>query len=312
MKLKIILNPYSNRGGAGKQAERVQRLCQQAGLDFDLALTHRPGEAIDLARQARLDGFDVVAAAGGDGTVSEVVNGLVQATPPDQPVGSLAVFPLGSGNDFADMLGIPHRPEVCVQMIQQARTRQVDLGRAQITNADQSSMVRYFDNNMGLGFEAQVTVESRKIQRLRGFAIYLVAVLRSLRAYEQPHFQVAWTDEAGQEHQVAHRSLLVSLGNSRRTGGGFYITPDAEMDDGLLDIAIAQALTTPRILMLLPKVLRGAHRNDPAVRLVRCRTAQIRVSAPVPVHLDGEVVSEEAQGASVSLEPGRLTVLVPG
>jgi diacylglycerol kinase (ATP) len=308
-RVKVILNPYSNRGGAGLGADGLRAALAGAGLAGEVVLTTKSGEAIELARQAKLDGYDVIAAAGGDGTVNEVVNGIAQATPDGEIVGPLAVLPMGSGNDFSDMLGLPRALAQSIQAIQAGRTRDIDLCLATV-HAEGQEITRYFDNNMGAGFEAQVTVESRKITRLRGFAIYLWAVIRALRQYDQPHFHVAWTDETGQVHEVEQRSLLVTLGNSKRTGGGFFMTPDALMDDGLLDMGIASSLTTPRILALLPQVMAGTHRNHPAMRFVRCTSVCIATKAPVPVHTDGEILSVAASALSAQMLPGRLRVIV--
>lgn len=307
--VKVILNPYSNRGGAGQGMAALRSALAAADLSADVTPTSRPGEAIEMARQAKLDGYDLIAAAGGDGTVNEVVNGIAQATPAGQYVGPLAVLPMGSGNDFSDMIGMQRELAAGIQRIRDGQTRQIDLCLATI-HEEGREFSRYFDNNMGAGFEAQVTVESRKITRLRGFAIYLWAVIRALRQYDQPQFQVAWTDAEGKVHQVDQRSLLVTLGNSRRTGGGFFMTPDAVMDDGLLDMGIARSLSTPKILTLLPQVMAGSHRNHPAMRFVRCTSVCIATRSPVPVHTDGEIVSVAALALSATVEPGRLTVIV--
>ncbi|RLT45117.1 MAG: diacylglycerol kinase family lipid kinase [Chloroflexi bacterium] len=307
--IKIILNPYSNRGGAGQSVDALRAALSAADLAADIALTGKVGDGIELARQAKLEGYAVIAAAGGDGTVNEVVNGIAQATPAGERVGPLAVLPMGSGNDFSDMLDAPRDLAMAIRNIQTGRTRQIDLCLATI-HEEGRDITRYFDNNMGAGFEAQVTVESRKITKLRGFAIYLWAVIRALRAYDQPQFEVAWTDKTQTVHQVNQRSLLVTLGNSRRTGGGFYMTPDAVLDDGLLDMGIARSLTTPRILALLPQVMAGSHRNHPAMRFVRCSSVCITTQAPVPVHTDGEIVSVAARAMSATVQPGRLTVIV--
>lgn len=308
-RVKVILNPYSNRGGAGLAADGLRTAMKDAGLAGEVVLTTKSGEAIDLARQAKLEGYDIIAAAGGDGTVNEVVNGMAQATPEGAVVGPLAVLPMGSGNDFSDMVGLSREVARSIQTIQAGHTRDIDLCRATVI-AEGREIVRYFDNNMGAGFEAQVTVESRKITRLRGFAIYLWAVIRALRQYDQPHFHVAWTDESGQVHEVEQRSLLVTLGNSKRTGGGFFMTPDALMDDGLLDMGIARSLNTPRILALLPQVMAGTHRNHPAMRFVRCSSVCVATAAPVPVHTDGEILSVAASALSAEMLPGRLRVIV--
>ena len=308
-KVKVILNPYSNRGGAGRGLDRLRSTLAVADLAADVVLTDKMGDGMELARQAKLDGYDVIVAAGGDGTVNEVVNGIAQATPAGEKVGPLAVLPMGSGNDFSDMVGTPRDLAAGIRMIEKGRTQQIDLCLATI-HEEGRDITRYFDNNMGAGFEAQVTVESRKITRLRGFAIYLWAVIRALRAYDQPQFEVSWTDETQTIHLVKQRSLLVTLGNSRRTGGGFFMTPDALMDDGLLDMGIARSLTTPKILALLPQVMAGSHRNHPAMRFVRCSSVCVATQAPVPVHTDGEIVSVAARALSATVESGRLTVIV--
>jgi YegS/Rv2252/BmrU family lipid kinase len=280
-----------------------------ASLPFDLFETTRRGEAIEVAREARRSGYGIVAAAGGDGTINEVVNGLALAAEPGQPVGPLAILPVGTGNDFATMVGTPPKLDAAVQAIRRGRTRGVDLSHAQI-RTDEGLLSRYFDNNLGLGFEAQVTVESYKITQIRGFAVYLLAVLRALRSYQHPYLQICWSDIHGRTERIDQESLMLSLGNSRRTGGGFYVTPDAVMDDGELDLVVARGLTSLQILPLLPQVMMGAHRNHPAVRMARCSAISIVSSRPIPLHTDGEVITESARALSVTMEPKRLQVIV--
>ncbi len=308
--VKVILNPYAGRGRGGKVTGEIEAAFRRGNVPFEIAETSVPGEGISLARRARLDGYAIVAAAGGDGTVHEVVNGLAEATPEDEKVQGLAVLQAGSGNDFADMAGSARGIDAAVHAIREGNTRDVDLGLVEAFDGH-NTLRRYFDNNLGMGFEAQVTVESRKIKRLRGFVIYLWATLRALRAYDQPHFEVSWTDGAGSEHRVAKEMLLVSIGNSRRTGGAFYLTPDAEMDDGLLDLAFADALSQLGILNLLPRAMTrtGLH-GQKSVSFGRLRSARIAVRQPVPVHTDGEILSRNIERLSVEVQPGRLQVIV--
>ena len=308
--VKVILNPYAGRGRGGKVAGEIEAAFRRGNVPFEIAETSVPGEGISLARRARLDGYAIVAAAGGDGTVHEVVNGLAEATPEDEQVQGLAVLQAGSGNDFADMAGSARDIDAAVHAIREGNTRDVDLGLVEAFDGH-NTLRRYFDNNLGMGFEAQVTVESRTIKRLRGFTIYLWATLRALRAYDQPHFEVSWTDGAGHEHRVAKEMLLVSIGNSRRTGGAFYLTPDAEMDDGLLDLAFADALSQLGILNLLPRAMTrtGLH-GQKSVSFGRLRSARIAVRQPVPVHTDGEILSTNIERLSVEVQPGRLQVIV--
>lgn len=310
-KIKVILNPNAGRGAGHRLEPQIRQALAAHNVVYDLAHTTGPNHAIELARQAKLDGFDLVVAAGGDGTISEVVNGLALAAGANGPVGTLGVIPVGTGNDFADMAGIPRNLDAAVGVIQTGRTQLVDLGQIHI-QGDGKDELRTFNNNLGCGFEAQVTVESRKIKRLRGVAVYLTAVLKAMISYPQPHITASWTDEAGQKQQVEKQMLMISIGNSRRTGGGFYVTPDAVMDDGLYDMAIADGLPRRRIMVLLPKVMMGTHTGDAALTFVRA--TQIRIASPsaLPVHADGEMISYNADILDITIQPGRLEVLTPG
>jgi diacylglycerol kinase (ATP) len=308
-KIFVVLNPTSGRGGGARAVNGIRQAMRQAGLSFDLYETTRAAEAIDVTREARSHGYAIVAAAGGDGTINEVVNGLVQATPEGEVVGRLALLPVGSGNDFASMIGTPRNLAAAVQAIQTGRTRCVDLGHAQISTSN-GTLSRYFDNNVGIGFEAQVNMESRKITRLRGFMIYLMAVFKALRSFDYPELKIEWQDGNGALDQLAQRSLMVSIGNSRRTGGGFYVTPDALMDDGALDMVLVPALKTYQILLLLPRVMIGAHRNHPLLRFTRFASASVASDRAIPVHVDGELLTEDARTLSITLEPKRLEVIV--
>jgi len=308
--VKVILNPYAGRGLGRRVSGEIRAAFERGGVPYELVETTAAGEATALARGARVDGFAVVAAGGGgDGTIHEVVNGLAEATPEDEVVTGLALLPAGSGNDFADVVGIPHGYDEAVDAIRQGRTRRVDLGRVEAFDG-RNTVRRYFDNNLGVGFEAQVTVESGKIKRLRGFAIYLWAVLRALRAYEQPHFELGWTDGEDAAHQASKRMLLISVGNGSRVGGGFYLTPDAVMDDGLLDLTFVDALSRFRILRLLPRAMTttGLHGQKP-VRFGKLRSARITARQPVPVHADGEILSQAVEMLTVTVEPGRLQIV---
>ena len=193
---------------------------EAAELDFDLVETLHPGHGIELATQARRDGFAIIVAAGGDGTVSEVVNGLVQATPPHKSAGILGLLPLGSGNDLATMVGIPTGLEEAVQRLVDGETRVVDLGHASWCT-DHGTQSRYFDNNMGIGLEAAVTLESYNIRRLTGSALYLTAALRTLRGYVAPDISMACELADGEWWRRSGPTLMISIGNSPRAGGGF-------------------------------------------------------------------------------------------
>jgi diacylglycerol kinase (ATP) len=308
-RLHVILNPYAGRGLGGQLRPQILAAFGELGLNVELVASEGIGHAIELARAARTAGADTVVAAGGDGTVSEVVNGLAQATPTGEPVGRLGIIPIGSGNDFAATVGCPLELRRAVATIQTGAIRRVDLGGAAI-HTGAATIHRHFMNNLGIGFEAWVTLESYKIKWLRGLPLYIAAALRALRTYPTPTINVTWETVNGEVHRRTQPTLLISVGNGPRTGGGFYLTPDALFDDSQLDVGIAAAVSRLRILWLLPKAIFGKHTTDPAVTMLRCRTLQVKTDRPAPVHVDGEVLTAEAEQIEIAVEPGRLEVIV--
>ncbi len=293
-KAKVILNPYAGRWKGQRSMPAVEAALKEAGVDFDLVCTAGADHAIELAREASLEGYRPVVAAGGDGTIGEVVNGLVQAAG-NQVAGPLAIIPLGSANDFIQTLGTPADLKGACQLLRTGQVRTIDVGRVN---------ERYFVNDVGVGFEPQVTLESRKIKRLRGILIYLVAVLRAVRDPIQAHMTIEWDD--GQ--RVSKPILMVSVANGRCTGG-FWLTPHAELDDGELDFIFADALSRLQILRFLPEVMRRTHLDKDPVTYGRTRHIVITSDEPVPVVVDGEIMTTEAHRLVMDVLPGRMQVL---
>ncbi|TEU17479.1 MAG: diacylglycerol kinase family lipid kinase [Anaerolineales bacterium] len=291
---KIIVNPYAGRWKGRRSVPAVEVALKEAGVDFDLVCTAGPHHAIELAREAALEGYRPVVAAGGDGTIGEVVNGLVQAAG-DQVAGPMAIIPLGSANDFIQTLGTPADLKGACQLLRTGQVRTIDVGRVN---------ERCFINDVGVGFEPQVTLESRKIKRLRGKLIYLVAVLRAVRDPVQAHMTIEW--DGGR--QVSKPILMVSVANGRCTGG-FWLTPYAELDDGELDFIFADALSRLQILRFLPEVMRGTHLDKDPVTYGRTRHIVIASDDPLPVVVDGEIMTTEAHRLEIEVMPGRMQVL---
>jgi YegS/Rv2252/BmrU family lipid kinase len=307
--LQVILNPNAGSGAGARAKEPLVSALKAAGLHFELTETERRGHALELAMQMSAAGSKLIVAAGGDGTVNEVLNGLAQATPEGETIGQLAFYPIGTGNDFADMSGAIRGPEALAKRLVLGRTKFVDIGRGAFSSASRQ-VLRYFDNNVGLGFEAQVTVDSNRIKIVSGPVRYLMAVFHALRYYKSPHMEVHWRDADDEWQCRAHPAFMISMGNSRRTGGLFYVTPDAVMDDGLLDIAIVPHKSKLEVLRLLPKTFTGAHRNDPTIHFDRCVEVKVSSTRPVPVHLDGEVVMDDVSAAHVEILPRRLEIIL--
>lgn len=310
----VVFNPNARRGDAAGRIEQLKQALQQSGAVYDLVATEGPGHAKALARElASLPlgdrAYATLVVAGGDGTINEVVNGMAEAVPSGPIFPRLALFPVGTGNDLAHSLGCALDARGVARALARGRSRRIDLGRLQ-AHGPSGAISRYFANNCGIGLEAAVTIESNHIKRLRGSMLYLAAALRALRSYNTPQAEIVWETAAGESVTVTRRITLVTLGNSTRAGGGFYLTPDAQLDDGLFDGAIAKALSRPRILMLLPLALFGKHTGDPAVQMIRCKRLSLRSQEPLPIHVDGEVVITDALELLAEIEPARLELVI--
>ncbi len=294
-KVKVVLNSCGGRLNSQAKIALVEKAMQAAGLDYQLEPTDYPNHGLELARQAALDGWPVVVAAGGDGTINEVVNGLMQAAGDSEPA-TLGILPLGTGNDLADMLKLPGDIATACQRIAAGNTRPIDLG---IVNG------HYFANNSAVGLEPMVTVEHEKIRRLKGDIRYIVAALKAIANAKPWHMRLKW-DNGAFEGPL----MLVSVGNSPRTGGAFYMTPQAKMDDGLLDFVYAFGMSRWQLLRLLPKTLSGKHIHHPLVSYLKTTTLSITASPPTPVHADGEVIDQTATEIKYQIIPQKLRIIV--
>lgn len=292
----VVFNPQAGRGRGQQRAAEVQQALQAAGIHYESVVSEDRGHAIELARRAALAGWELIVAAGGDGTINEVVNGLMLAEA-EGARSRLGVMPIGSGNDLAGALGIPLDLRQAAARLAQGQTRRIDLGRIN---------GRWFDNNAGLGFEARINVEAHRITRLRGQPQYLLAVFRAMASYAMPVVDIYMDDG----ERLGKQILMLSVGNSRRNGGGFLVNPYAVLDDGLLDLCIVDAIPRLEILRLLPKAMKGTHDGEPAVELTRSTRLVVESADPLPVHADGEMLWEDAHRVEVVVEPARLDVVV--
>lgn len=300
MRVKVILNPTADHGRAFKLRDQIETGCRDFA-DVDLVLTEYAGHARELARDSLDSGYDVVVAAGGDGTVHETVNGLVQN---DRTEIKLGLIPLGSGNDFAFGLGLHADINTAIRHIFTGTPRIIDLARIKDDRGENEVVV----NAIGLGFDATVTIQSKTITRIHGFALYLLAALRTIALYYQtPHLRIQFDDES-----VDQEALMMSVGLGPRVGGGFRLTPHAVFDDGLLDSCTVEPINRPTILRLLPKAMRGTHITSPYVKMRRNRNIHIQSNIALPIHIDGEIFAyheDNVKLVTISTLPSALPVM---
>ena len=287
----VIFNPTAGKHRAGRRLEKVR---QDWGDRVRFLPTDHAGHAVELARQAALDGYRVVTAAGGDGTAHEVVNGLMQAGRPDV---HFALLPIGSANDYAYSLDL-HDAGLGV--------RRVDVGR--VRTADAGGRERFFACNLGLGFNGQVTRHARRIRRLQGIALYGLATLRALMYdFRHPDMEIMLDDGPAWQTPTLLFSALVG-----KREGGFVLAPRAAVDDGWLDYVHAGALSRGAVLRFLPRLaLFGPPAEYPQVSQGRCRNVVLRSSEPLIVHTDGEFFCLPEDGVrelKIDLFPGALSV----
>jgi YegS/Rv2252/BmrU family lipid kinase len=295
MRVKVILNPYANRWGAKAQTPATAAAFRAVGVDCDLTITAVVGEGIAAAESAARASYDAVIAAGGDGTINEVINGLLRASG-DGPTQPFGIVPLGTANDFNLMAGLPKTIEESVAVIAAGKTRRIDAG--QVND-------RFFINNSAAAMEPMVTLENIKMKRLSGEIRYVVALLRALIKLRPWQMKLAW-DDGGYEGPA----YLLSVCNSPRTGG-FMMAPGAVLDDGLLDMVFAPQVSKGTVVSILLKLMRGEHINHPAVTFRRVTAIDLTSAPGTPLHSDGEVFTESAAAVSYRVLPGKVTLLTP-
>jgi diacylglycerol kinase family enzyme len=291
----VIYNPAAGRGRAERRLAEIRR---RVPPDTRFLPTERAGHAVELAAAAVRDGVRRVVAAGGDGTVHEVANGVLAA---DDPAVRLAVLPVGSMNDYAFTLGLTawwddgRGWDELVPM-------PVDVGRLRAGGRE-----RFFVNGCGVGFNGLVSAEARRIRWLRGLPLYSLAVLKALaRHFAAPTVELTLDGESR-----TAPTLALSLGLGQREGG-FPLTPHARLDDGAFDLLHVGDIGRWELVRHFPGMLTGRLPADhPELRFGRCRSAAVRAAGPLCVHADGELACVPADGvreAAVEVLPGRLTV----
>lgn len=304
MKHFVIANPAAGRGRAAKQIAAVREKLAEFGLDYELVETNHRWHATVLAREAALNGYDVVITASGDGTTNEALNGLMQAREVRQHNTALGMIPLGTGNDLAGSLGIPQELHAAVQAIKEHRRTRMDIGRILGEGLPEP---RYFGNCVGMGFDAAGTILSSKITYVTGMLAYLIAAVQTIFTY---HASAPTVEIKTDSQTITQKSLMVSIMNGKRIGGGFQTAPDARANDGLFDLCIAQAVPQARMFTLIPHFIKGTAATQPEIQMTRAKRVTIRaVQGSMPVQTDGEVLFERGMELTIEMLPLQLDVL---
>jgi len=304
MKIKFIVNPQAGGKKKGlKYGKEIIKLTNKIGekIETDFSFTLKRGEknATNLARRAVSEGFDKVIAVGGDGTINEVVNGMLGS---DLPLG---IIPAGLGNDFARALGIPFDPGKAFKIGLGNKIMPVDLGKAND---------RYFANAISFGIDAQITHLAQNLreryQFFPGEGIYIATALQKLLfCLEYPEVEIDILDSNPSEI-LKDKITLIVVSNSPNYGRVFKIAPQAELDDGRLDICWVQKMGRWKILNNIPRAIQGIHINFPEIKILKASSFIIRSSEKLCYQMDGEALEAEKE-YQISTFPKALKVLVP-
>lgn len=284
----FIVNPASGRGKGQELGTRLEGVLPESGLDYQLEYTKQPWHAAELAEKAARN-FSVIVVVGGDGTMHEVLNGMLGSS------ADMGILPVGSGNDFVRAIDIPVHFNRAFEILLRGRRRHIDVGRVND---------RYFHNGLGIGFDAHVVNTGMKVKKLRGNAIYLYAVLRTLITYTPVDLELILGEQV-----LKQDFFMLTAGNGVSLGGGFYLTPDAILDDGLFDLCMIRNMNRLSVIKNLLKVYSGKHKDDPRVDIVRTDSFQIHCETGVAVHADGELISLSLKNIAVNIVPKALSII---
>lgn len=301
-KTMLILNPLANLGTAWKMVANLRPIVDELG-GADWTGTVYPTHASELAYQAGMDGYDLVVAMGGDGTVHEVVNGLMDLPPEKRPY--LGIVPLGSGNDFSYSLGISGKPEIALRQALTGSPRPVDIGIFE----DDRGRRQYWTNAIGVGFDAIVTIHSRSMPFLHGYPVYFASVLKTIAFTYRPfHIKINMDGEYWEEE-----SILLVLCNGKREGGGFHVAPDSSPWDGLFNHFHIRNISRLQMLNTLTHFMRGTQFTLPFVKSGQFKSAKVEANCPLVIHLDGEIVAgldSQICSLQASIIPSALQAIV--
>lgn len=292
MRIAFIINPTAGKGRAAKTIPEIERTMNGLeNVEYSLLYTEKPGHAMSIAKDAASSGTDIVFAVGGDGTVNEVMNGLLDTST------ALAVLPCGSGNDFIRSLGISGKTDKIIKDAVNGLKRLIDVGHIND---------RFFVNIASAGFDAEVVLATQKAKRfmLSGSAAYIAGLIWTIFSYKASAVRINLTDKVMEE-----KVLLMAVANGKYYGGGMMAAPDAELDDGYFDICIIKSMPKWKMLALFPQFMKGKHKKFKEVSFHRSDTVSIESDKGLAVNVDGEVFRDTR--ASFKMVKKGLYVMAP-
>ena len=281
----MVVNPASANGRTARAWPDIARRAESLGLAPEVRLTDAPGHAVELTRDALSGGARLILAVGGDGTVSEVVNGFFDGDRAVSPQAELAVVMRGSGCDFIRTYRIPKQADGALAVAAGARVRTIDVGWVEFTGHDGQPARRRFANIASAGLTGvAAAAANRSSKRLGATAAFAWAAVSTFVSYRNTPFRVQIDDR--RLEQVCNNVIVA---NGRYFAGGMHILPMAEPDDGLLDVLVWGDVSKADLARNLHRLYRGTHIHHPKADISRATTVRVETDTPLPVEADGEL-----------------------
>lgn len=279
----LIANVRAGRGRVADSLPEVRSHLEQRGLEYEIRETEGPGHATEIAREVLKAGGRFVVAVGGDGTVHEVVNGMIEDDKAIQPEGVFGVVAAGTGCDFIKTFGIPALPGHSVANLDGGEAFPIDIGKITYQQ-DGTEVVRYFANIAEVGIGAAVVARAAKLPRWLGPTVYFFAFWMELRRHKAAQVKVDLVDRTYEGYM---NNLVVA--NGQFFGGGMKVAPKAAPTDGLFDIQIEHARKREAVA-IMPKIYKGQHVPHPDIEEAKRVRLSIEADRPFLIEADGEVL----------------------
>ncbi|MDD4229865.1 MAG: diacylglycerol kinase family lipid kinase [Dehalococcoidales bacterium] len=283
----VIVNPTAGSGATGRKWEKIREHLTESGLAYDYEFTRYRGHGIELAHAASTDGYNFIIVVGGDGTVNEAANGILNS--PNRENTTLGVINTGTGSDFIRTVGTPKDPlEACKFLARQERFL-IDIGQVEFYH-DGVKTSRFFVNYCGTGFDSEVAEATNRMPRpsfISNTLPYLAALVCTLVRYRNRDIQLTIDGKSRQG-----RFLSVIVANGRYFGGGMKIAPQAELSDGKLNVVTVEDIGKIELLKAFPRIYKGTHITHPKVSVALATSVQVTPEERMPVSADGELLGE--------------------
>jgi len=325
----LVINPVAGAGKTLRIWEELEGVLRELQLDFDYRFTEAQGHAIEIGKEATRKGYGLIGVVGGDGTLYEVVNGIMFSESDIRP--SVGIIPSGRGSDYCRTVGIPQDWQTAASLMVSGRKRLVDLGKMKYRNKDGSKVESYFINIAGVGFDGEVTERANEFPKILkkavgGTATYLLSLLMTYASYTEKDIELQVDDEL-----LRVLAATVVVANGQYFGGKMRVAPEASPDDGLFDVIVIGAgfgspvINLPhdepapshskiervfakfRMAKNVPGIYRGSHLQDPSVLALRGKKVKVISDERLVLQADGEVIGEGP--LSVEVIPGAIEIV---